>query len=237
VISTRYSLAKLPLGELLQPVSLAGTAIARLDERISRSPVGPGWIERSHFTDACAALWIDGELVHLEDLVLHDAGHDIRAPTHELTIARDILRSRRRIAAQAPGWALGAEGLRSLRGQGRRLSADEASAPEIKGGADAAPAMDDADAGSRRFDAELAAIDAVLARTAAAISDAGAPVRRMGPRTSGSTRGGPYFRTPAICRRCCGPLSRWTPGTAWTCFSTPPGSAGSWARPFCATPA
>lgn len=27
--------------------------------------------------DACASLWIGGELVHLEDLVLHDAGHDI----------------------------------------------------------------------------------------------------------------------------------------------------------------
>lgn len=54
-----------------------------------------------HFADACASLWIDGELVHLEDLVLHDAGADTRAPTHELTIARDVLRSRRRIAAQA----------------------------------------------------------------------------------------------------------------------------------------
>jgi hypothetical protein len=58
-------------------------------------------------------------LVHLEDLVLHDAGAgaDVRAPTHELTIARDVLRTRRRIASQPPGWALGAERLRSLRGQ------------------------------------------------------------------------------------------------------------------------
>jgi len=38
----------------------------------------------------------------IEDLVLHDAGHDIRTPTHELTIARDVLRSRRRIAAKPP---------------------------------------------------------------------------------------------------------------------------------------
>ncbi|MBB2821674.1 UNVERIFIED_ORG: hypothetical protein GGD59_004952 [Rhizobium esperanzae] len=52
-----------------------------------------------HFGDACASLWVDGELVHLEDLVLHDAGADIRAPTHELTIARDVLRSRRRCRA------------------------------------------------------------------------------------------------------------------------------------------
>lgn len=40
-----------------------------------------------HFADACASLSIDGELVQLGDLVLHDAGHDIRTPTHELTIA------------------------------------------------------------------------------------------------------------------------------------------------------
>lgn len=95
-----YDLAKLPIQSLLKPVSEAGTALARLDERIARSEVGSGWIERSHFADACASLWIDGELVHLEDLVLHDASHDIRTPTHELTIARDVLRARRRIAAQ-----------------------------------------------------------------------------------------------------------------------------------------
>ncbi|NKL48907.1 hypothetical protein GFL15_12365 [Rhizobium leguminosarum bv. viciae] len=29
-------------------------------------------IERAHIADACASLWIDGELVHLEDLVLDD---------------------------------------------------------------------------------------------------------------------------------------------------------------------
>lgn len=63
----------------------------------------------SHFTDACASLWVDGELVHLEELVLHDAGYDIRVPTHELTIARDALRARRRIAANPPGRALGAD--------------------------------------------------------------------------------------------------------------------------------
>ncbi|RVP84223.1 hypothetical protein CN096_36010 [Sinorhizobium meliloti] len=27
-----------------------------------------GWIERSLFADACASLWIDGALVHPEDL-------------------------------------------------------------------------------------------------------------------------------------------------------------------------
>ncbi|MGO7939573.1 hypothetical protein ACC731_37805, partial [Rhizobium ruizarguesonis] len=43
---------------------------------------------------------------------------DIRPPTHELTLARDVMRTRRRIVAQPRGWALSAHGLRSLRGQG-----------------------------------------------------------------------------------------------------------------------
>ena len=100
-----------------QSKSHTGTALARLDERVSRSEVGSGFLERQNFADACASLWIDGELVHLEDLFLHDTSHDIRTPTHELTIARDVLRTRRRIAAQPPGWALSPDGLRSLRGQ------------------------------------------------------------------------------------------------------------------------
>lgn len=49
--------------------------------------------------------------------MLHDAFRDTRTPTHELTIARDVLRTRWRIAAQPPGWALSPDGLRSLRGQ------------------------------------------------------------------------------------------------------------------------
>lgn len=115
MISMAYDLTKISMTALMRPAFDAGVALTRLDERIAGSPVGPGWIERSQFADACASLWIDGELVHLEDLVLHDDTRDIRTPTHELTIARDVLRSRRRIAAHLPGWALSAEGIRTLR--------------------------------------------------------------------------------------------------------------------------
>jgi len=87
----------------------------RLDERIARSPVGDGFLERAHFADACASLWIDGEDVHLEDLVLHDATRDIRTPTHELTIARDVLKTRRRLASQPPGWALSSDSAQPTR--------------------------------------------------------------------------------------------------------------------------
>ncbi len=176
-----YDLAHLPIESLLRPISDAGVALARLDERITRSPVGEGWIERSHFADACASLWIDGELVHLEDLVLHDAGHDIRTPTHELTIARDVLRSRRRIAAQPPGWALSPLGLLTLRQAGSAASlgassaernVDAAADPASAGGGEGGDATERT---SSSFDAELAEIDAVLARSEAAIKQAKMP--------------------------------------------------------------
>ena len=119
-----YDVAKISMTALMRPAFDAGIALARLDERIARSPVGAGFLERSQFTDACASLWIDGELVHLEDLVLHDATRDIRTPTHELTIARDVLRTRRRISGQSAGWALSADGVRTIRKTAEITSAD-----------------------------------------------------------------------------------------------------------------
>jgi hypothetical protein len=127
-------------------------------------------------------LWIDGELVHLEDLVLHDATKDIRTPTHELTITRDVLRTRRRIAAQLPGWALSADGIRTLRKTSEITSAgsDES---ETTGAIRHAVAIDLEGEGEEVDDAEnlpgvdYAAIDAVLARSEAAIEQATKPGR------------------------------------------------------------
>ncbi len=178
-----YNLTKLPIQTLLRPISDAGSMLTRLDERIASSPVGEGFVERAHFTDACASLWIDGELVHLEDLVLHDATKDIRTPTHELTIARDVLRTRRRIAAQPPGWALSPDGLRSLRGQAATETPDC-----IVGRSETALAADavvggegeEVEDGVSPLDAEFAAIDAVLARSDAAIEEAKKPGRDGG---------------------------------------------------------
>ncbi|MDX0995153.1 DUF1612 domain-containing protein [Sinorhizobium medicae] len=191
MISMTYDIAKINMTALMRPAFDAGVALTRLDERIARSPVADGWIERTHFTDVCASLWIDGELVHLEDLVLHDATRDIRTPTHELTIARDVLKTRRRMSAQAPCWALSPEGLRSLRGQGGSAIENAAGSvvepvnPERDGGAahvDAAGGGEgeefDDDAGP--LAEEFAAIDAVLARSEAAIEQTRVP----GPATS-----------------------------------------------------
>ncbi|WP_064697789.1 RHE_PE00001 family protein [Rhizobium aegyptiacum] len=179
MISMAYDLAKISMTALMRPAFDAGVALSRLDERIARSPVGQGWIERSHFADACASLWIDGELVHLEDLVLHDATKDIRTPTHELTIARDVLRTRRRIAAQPPGWAFSADGLRTLRktSEVTSESTDEAESVRPKRGVEVEPngEGEDADLGENLSGVDYAAIDAVLARSEAAIESAARP--------------------------------------------------------------
>ena len=119
----------LPWRELAWPLARAEDALARLDERLRTSPIRDGWIARTHFSDAAAALWLEGELVHLEDLVLHDAGMDIRVPTHELTRAHTVLRARRRIADAAPGWALSPAGLEALRG---RAGQSDATGPEVE---------------------------------------------------------------------------------------------------------
>jgi hypothetical protein len=180
MISMAYDIAKISMTPLMEPAFRAGVELARLDERIARSPVGQGFIERSQFTDACASLWIDGELVHLEDLVLHDATRDIRAPTHELTIARDVLRTRRRIAGLSPDWAFSADGIRSLRKTSEigSVGGDEATTadairrvvltdPEEDG--------DEVDSGEDLPGVDYAAIDAVLARSEAAIENAKRP--------------------------------------------------------------
>ncbi|MBE0703554.1 MAG: hypothetical protein IH582_10365, partial [Afipia sp.] len=111
-----YTIESLPLETLLPAIGRAEDQLARLDEQVRRSPVGEGFVERGHFFDAAASMWVGGELVHVEDLVLHDERMDARAPTHELTIAHRILRARRRIAGAKPGWAVSDAGIGALTG-------------------------------------------------------------------------------------------------------------------------
>jgi hypothetical protein len=158
---------------LLVAVAAAEDALARLDERLRGNPVRDGFCARAHFSDACAALWLAGELVHLEDLVLHDSEMDLRAPTHELTRAHVVLRVRRRIANSPPG-AFFARGLDGLRGQDRREAREEEEADELV--VAPLPSPDE-----YPLAAELSAIDAVIARSSKLLAegpDAAASVRR-----------------------------------------------------------
>lgn len=186
-----YDLAKISMTALMRPAFDAGIALTRLDERIARSPVGAGFLERQNFADACASLWIDGELVHLEDLVLHDATRDIRTPTHELTIARDVLRTRRRIAAQSPSWALSAEGIRTLRQtQAWRGPSDSSENTVDHSSVEPAKIVEWEGEGEDTNDIEylhgvdFAAIDATLVRSSAAIAEAARPGRTGGHATA-----------------------------------------------------
>ena len=162
-----YEIGVLPLETFIGPAARATEALARLDERLARSPVRDGWIERQHFADAAAALWLEGELVHLEDLVLHDAHMDIRLPTHELTRAHAVLRARRQIFGNKADWALGVDGLRQLtRRDGKSLPEE----PDGTGGGEAGTQEDlqpfGAAASPDQLSKALAAMDRVLEHTA-----------------------------------------------------------------------
>ncbi|KAB2706053.1 hypothetical protein FHW20_004254 [Ochrobactrum intermedium] len=205
MFSMRYDLEQLPLKTLLSPSARASAALARLDERLAPSPVGTGLIERLHFADACASLWLDGELVEMEDLVLHEAARDIRSPSHQLTIARDVLQTRRRIAAQAPDWALSANGLRSLRVGGQAGPASSPGDGGIGAESESAVVQDaavdrqdrDGEGQQNRWDdglhlsgIDFDAIDAVLARSETVLAKAKQPQRLPKPQAD------PLIRDP-----------------------------------------
>lgn len=204
MFSMRYDLDHLPLKTLLQPLTRASAVLARLDERLAHSRVGTGLIERLHFADACASLWLDGELVEMEDLVLHEAARDIRSPSHQLTIARDVLQTRRRIAAQGPDWALSPNGLRSLRVGGQVWPAPSPGdggiivESENVAVSDAAVGEDqDGEGRKHRLDdgldlpgIDLDAIDAVLARSDDVLARVKQPQRLPKPETD------PLIRDP-----------------------------------------
>jgi hypothetical protein len=144
----------LPWEAISGPLAAAEDSLARFDERLRTSPIRDGVTNRMDFDDACACLWLAGELVTLEDLVLHDAARDVHAPTHELTRAHTVLRARRRIAQHNPSWALTPDGFAALRGvEGRGPTTDH-----------------DAALTATSDDPELAEIDAVLARSTHALA-------------------------------------------------------------------
>ena len=165
----------LPWSLIVGPLGAAEDALSRLDERLRVSPIREGWIARTHYIDACASAWIDGELVHIEDLVLHDASMDIRSPTRELTRAHAVLRARRRILLEPPQWALSPLGLNALigraavsepEGQGaQRAQEEEVDAFDEKGLAPYENADDGPLAG------HLAGLEAISQRTKSLLSE------------------------------------------------------------------
>jgi len=164
-------------GAALGALAAAEDALARLDERIRSSPITEGFVSRAHFHDAGASLWLAGELVSLEDLVLHDARMDVHSPTHALTRAQAVLRARRRIANAAPDWALSQEGLAALRGDGETVLTTRVGQGEDDGNDDPPGSPGAADAGP--LDGELAALDRALARSTQLLTADPAGAKRL----------------------------------------------------------
>lgn len=161
--SMQYDLKDLPFTALLPAIVRAEDRLARLDERAHRHPVADGFRERGHFFDAVAALWVGGELVHVEDLVLHDAHMDARAPTHELTIAHAVMRARRRLWNAEPEWGTSTAGMAALKGGAEAADGTTPSSPVADSMVNTAEMADGEDEDA--FSAEFAEIDAILARS------------------------------------------------------------------------
>ncbi|QRM36227.1 DUF1612 domain-containing protein (plasmid) [Microvirga sp. VF16] len=108
---------------------------------------------------------LDGHLVDVGDLVLHDASMDVRHPTHELTRAAAALRARRTAMARKAPWPISIDGLAALRGIGPVTANPESSRRKAKPDPDDEeaypPFANDADP----WAAHLAEIDALLDRT------------------------------------------------------------------------
>jgi len=140
-------------------------AVLRFDARLEASGLAAGWQSRCDMTEAVRALILDGHLVDVGDLVLHDAGMDVRHPTHELTRAAAALRARRTALARPAPWPLSIDGLAALRGLGPARGEGEATRPTGKPDPDDdeayPPYANDADP----WRAHFAEIDALLDRT------------------------------------------------------------------------
>jgi hypothetical protein len=124
-----------------------------------------GWQSRCDMTEAVRALILDGHLVDVGDLVLHDAGMDVRHPTHELTRAAAALRARRTALARKAPWPLSIDGLAALRGIGpvakEKSSRTKSKRPDPDDEEAYPPYANDADP----WKAHFAEIDALLERT------------------------------------------------------------------------
>jgi hypothetical protein len=113
-----YALPELPWEHIAGRLEQLTISILRFDARLEASGLGAGWQSRCDMTEAVRALLLDGQLVDVGDLVLHDAGMDVRHPTHELTRAAAALRARRTALARKAPWPLSIDGLAALRGIG-----------------------------------------------------------------------------------------------------------------------
>jgi hypothetical protein len=125
--STAYEITPASLraliADLARPVEAATLELARLDERLAprggdlaQAAISDGVRARAHMLEAQALAHLAGELVGLEDLVLHDPGMDVRAPSTGVARAARVLAERRQLARRAPDAVLSPDAVRRLIG-------------------------------------------------------------------------------------------------------------------------
>jgi len=164
-IRAAIELPELPWEKIAGRLEQITIAVLRFDARLEASGLAAGWQSRCDMTEAVRALMLDGHLVDVGDLVLHDAGMDVRSPTHELTRAAAALRSRRTAIARKAPWPLSIDGLAALRGV-TGVGAEASAKPKRK-----RPDPDDDEAyppyatDADPWKAHFAEIDALLDRT------------------------------------------------------------------------
>ena len=160
-----FPLPEIPWEKIVGRLEKIALEIKSFDARLEASGLAAGWQSRCDMNEAVRALLLDGHLVDIGDMVLHDAGMDVRSPTHELTRAASALRARRTAMVRKAPWPISYDGLAALRGIGP-VKPDE---PKAKGkrkvdpdDEEAYPAFaNDADP----WEAHFAEIDALLDRT------------------------------------------------------------------------
>lgn len=169
--------------DILPALARAEDRLARLDETLKSSPIRDGFLARTHYLDALASLALEGELIHMEDLVLADADMAVRTPTHELVRAQTYLTARRQIADTDAGWIFTGASARQLRhlvqGTGERESSNAPADGEGgKVSARTAARHDSADDYDDDLSHAFAALDSALANISATLAGPSAHDRR-----------------------------------------------------------
>ncbi|HEU6442772.1 MAG TPA: RHE_PE00001 family protein [Microvirga sp.] len=160
-----YDLPVLPWEKIAGQLEELSIAILRFDARVEASGLSDGWQSRCDMTEAVRAIILDGHLVDVGDLVLHDAGMDVRHPTHELTRAAAALRARRTASARPAPWPLTIDGLAALRGIGPARGEMDHGRRKGRPGPESEDAYLALDSDADPWKAQFAEIDALLERT------------------------------------------------------------------------
>src|SRR5215210_4238950 len=165
LVPRTYALPELPWEHIAGRLEQVAIGVMRFDARLEASGLAAGWQSRCDMTEAVRAMLLDGHLVDVGDLVLHDAGMDVRHPTHELTRAAAALRARRTAMVRKAPWPLSIDGLTALRGVGspaeEKPSWSKGKRPDPEDDEAYPPFANDADP----WKAHFAEIDALLERT------------------------------------------------------------------------